>query len=285
MAQVIVLVSVHKEDITHFESISLRQCCRVLARHPMRLICPEGLDVSEYCSLAERIDVDYFPAHWFRSYQKFARFKILPFLYERYADYEFILFYELDSFVFRDDLEYWCAQDYDYIGAPWFEGFINPSSDTFVGVGNGGFSLRKTKVLLRALHNFSYIYPYKKLFNRFFSLRFAKKLEETPHLLASLAGIRNNSYWLFNDCPDADDIFWGLYMRRNFKWFKVAPPGQALRFSFELKPRLLFQMNEGKLPFGCHAWERYDFDFWRPFIEKEGYRLSEEPSLSRDSKR
>ena len=51
--------------------------------------------------------------------------KILPFLYERYAAYEFMFTYELDAFVFKDELEKWCEQGWDYIGAPWFDGYNN----------------------------------------------------------------------------------------------------------------------------------------------------------------
>jgi hypothetical protein len=28
-------------------------------------------------------------------------------------------------------------------------------------------------------------------------------------------------------------------------------------------------MNGGKMPFGCHAWARYDRDFWLPFLVSE----------------
>ena len=31
-------------------------------------------------------------------------------------------------------------------------------------------------------------------------------------------------------------------------------------------------MLTGRLPFGCHDWHR-KLDFWRPFIEAQGYRL------------
>lgn len=56
--------------------------------------------------------------------------------------------------------------------------------------------------------------------------------------------------------------------------FKVAPLSTALEFSFETHVRKCFEINGGKLPFGCHAWERYDFLFWKPYMEKQGYDLS-----------
>lgn len=57
--------------------------------------------------------------------------------------------------------------------------------------------------------------------------------------------------------------------------FKVAPLSIALAFSFETHVRKCFEMNDKRLPFGCHAWERYDYLFWKPYIEEQGYDLSE----------
>ena len=73
----------------------------------------------------------------------------------------------------------------------------------------------------------------------------------------------------------------GLYEDRFFcdvapafsKEFKIAPIEEAVRFSFELLPQTLFKLNNNKLPTGCHAWWRYDLEFWRPFIEGEGYTI------------
>lgn len=56
--------------------------------------------------------------------------------------------------------------------------------------------------------------------------------------------------------------------------FKVAPLSTALAFCFETHVRKCFEMNDKRLPFGCHAWERYDYPFWKPYMEKQGYDLS-----------
>lgn len=56
--------------------------------------------------------------------------------------------------------------------------------------------------------------------------------------------------------------------------FKVAPLSIACEFSFETHVRKCFAINDKKLPFGCHAWERYDYFFWKPYIEEQGYDLS-----------
>jgi len=42
---------------------------------------------------------------------------------------------------------------------------------------------------------------------------------------------------------------------------------QALRFAFEKSPAASYELTDHALPFGCHAWERYDPAFWQKFIE------------------
>ena len=83
--------------------------------------------------------------------------------YESFLDYKYILIYQLDAFVFKDDLIFWCNKNYDYVGAPWIASISNnpftlllnkissifdskekkERKKIFFKVGNGGFSLRK----------------------------------------------------------------------------------------------------------------------------------------------
>lgn len=45
-------------------------------------------------------------------------------------------------------------------------------------------------------------------------------------------------------------------------------PEEAARFSFEKSPEYLYTYCSNKLPFGCHAFEKYEFNtFWRQHIE------------------
>ena len=45
--------------------------------------------------------------------------------------------------------------------------------------------------------------------------------------------------------------------------FKVAKADVNYKFSFEVFPRRLYEMNNNELPFGCHAFERYDYEFFK----------------------
>jgi hypothetical protein len=171
-----------------------------------------------------------------------------------FADYEYILIYHLDSYVFRDDLSRWCDYGYDYIGAPW----VGCDLKNWVGLkkrnyprdmrflhrltrfrflnqlGNGGFSLRKTSSMIRNL--------------RFFSLR-AK-------------------YYRGNE-----DIFISHYVGMMNPFFKIPDLRTGLEFAFDAHPKLAFEANGMVLPFGCHAWYKNNDteykgnpDFWRGHI-------------------
>lgn len=44
-------------------------------------------------------------------------------------------------------------------------------------------------------------------------------------------------------------------------------PKEALEFAFERFPSEMYKIT-GKLPFGCHAWEKYEYEsFWKKFIK------------------
>jgi hypothetical protein len=278
--RVVILVLVHKPTMTPDEALSFEQCLSILGAHDIVLVCPSGMEVSAYRKFSTWINFYKIDPWWQNTYDNFNRLKISPLLYWKFRRYDYILFYELDAFVFRDELDMWCQAGYDYIGAPWFHGFNTSSNESlFLGVGNGGFSLRRTRAALRVLRSFSYIRKPRELLRR--PVDFPKVspdvLARQPpipkwrfgYLMAAAArnlAFGNNTFYLLNDFSGHEDLFWGLIAPKNFSWFKVAPVDEARRFSFECNPRKLFELNENQLPFGCHAWQKYDPEFWALYI-------------------
>ena len=53
-------------------------------------------------------------------------------------------------------------------------------------------------------------------------------------------------------------------IKQPFLFFELLAPSQAVKFNFELCPVDLFEYCQNELPFGCHAWNRYDRDFSIP---------------------
>jgi hypothetical protein len=63
-----------------------------------------------------------------------------------------------------------------------------------------------------------------------------------------------------------EDLFWSFDARRFLPEFRIASVEEALGFAFEVEPRQAFELAGGKLPFGAHAWARYDREFWEPYL-------------------
>ena len=42
-------------------------------------------------------------------------------------------------------------------------------------------------------------------------------------------------------------------------------------FSYDSNVEECFRLNDHQLPFGCHAWDRYAYEIWKPYIESYGY--------------
>jgi hypothetical protein len=278
---VAVLIVVHTPDPSPYEEISLRQCFRVLGAHPIYLVCPATLNISKYRCIVPKINVDYIDPEWQVSYANFNRLKIEPFLYERYRDYQFILFYELDAFVFRDELMHWCSRGFDYIGAPWFdspwmkdiEGLTGYTDGTVryeqAAVGNGGLSLRRVDTALKVLRSFSWVYRPSEIWSGADGVSFGRRF---ARLMKALT-LANNSFYLLNNFGANEDLFWGIYMNRNFDWFKVAPVEEALKFSQHGAPSACLK-NGGPLPFGCHGWWKDNANFWIPLIQQAARSLN-----------
>jgi hypothetical protein len=66
-----------------------------------------------------------------------------------------------------------------------------------------------------------------------------------------------------------EDIFISEKAVKYYPEFKIAPLEVALRFAFDEVPRVCFEMNNYRLPFGCHAWFKSDREFWEPYLVKE----------------
>jgi hypothetical protein len=80
-------------------------------------------------------------------------------------------------------------------------------------------------------------------------------------LLLYPIGYRNNLAFLAANGVN-EDIILGFYAKRLFKWLHVPSPREAASFSLETNPRQVANSFCVGIPFGCHAWEKYDKDFF-----------------------
>ena len=100
----------------------------------------------------------------------------------------------------------------------------------FDRVGNGGLSLRRVAAFVAACDRYAEIIDYFKCHH----------------------GTRYNEDW-----------FWAIVPKE----FVYPTLHEALRFSFDIKPEVCFELTRGELPFGCHGWSKPRmYGFWRPII-------------------
>jgi hypothetical protein len=274
-----VVVPLYRASLDETERIALTQCCRVLGRHAIVFIAPEGLDIARACDVAAATGVtprvERFDRAWFRSTETYSALLLARSFYERFAGWDFILIHQLDAFVFADALERFCALGYDYIGAPWSHDRVGRRI-----VGNGGFSLRRVAAALRVLD-----LPSSKVserlalwWRRHAILRrpITDWLYRTGRLDRNLQSDNVLSLAATHLLYVNEDGFWGQNCDK-LPFFTTAPYHDALAFSFETDPQTALERNGGALPFGCHAWPYLEPEFWQPHIEASGYEWKREP--------
>jgi hypothetical protein len=109
-------------------------------------------------------------------------------------------------------------------------------------VGNGGFSLRRVTAMREAL--------------------------KTLHSRAEL--YRRNSGESHNE-----DIFFSIETNRYLPRIKTPGIREASAFAWELQPSVAAKLSGGKLPFGCHGFNKLHRSEWRPIFCRLGYSLDE----------
>lgn len=254
--------------LTADEEISMRQIRHHFGKYDKFLIAPEGLQVEH-----EGFDVKRFPLRFFGSAAAHSRLLGKVSFYECFADYEFVFFHHLDALAFSDQLPEWCATDIDYIGPPWINCPDSPWVDR-PRVGNGGFTLLRRSAALKVFENRYRQKPvtyWLDLFSQNATPGMIRTLEKLENVFPfSVIARRLLKEWRETEdpCPNNrnNDIFWSDMAVRYHPEFRVATLEEGLRFAFETSPRTCLEMNGGKMPFGCHAWARYDRAFWEPHL-------------------
>ena len=146
----VVVVPVYKKNPIFFEQASLMQCVRVLGKNrDICLVAPFGLDLTEYFNLCPgyRFRVKRFSKGFFVDISAYNQLCKRWEFYSAFKDYQYMLMYQLDCWVFSDNIDYFTSLDYDFFGAPWLT--IKDNQITSLDCGNGGFSLRKIDKLMK----------------------------------------------------------------------------------------------------------------------------------------
>lgn len=227
---VAVVVPIYQSNLAESEWLSLRQCLKILGNHPIIIIKPESLTISNILAKFPQLIVQDFTDSYFADIAGYNHLLTSTHFYDAFSEYDFILIYQLDALVFKDELKIWCQKGYDYIGAPAIPATTS-FFDTKLPILNGGLSLRNVRKCRRLV----------SVYQRFFG------------------------QWLGNE-----DMLFSMAAGRliPFRWLLKLPQWQqALDFAFEQNVEKAFDLNQRRLPFGVHAWEKYNIEFWQKHID------------------
>ena len=265
----VVIVPVHLARPSPTDIVSLQQCGKVLGSREIVLVSPQGLNLTAYRELLPSATELRVEPHWMSSIEAYNRMMISPRIVNELDGYTHMLIHEPDAIVLRDELDYWCRQPHDYIGAPWFEGFAAAAPDAkVIGVGNSGFSLHRLDALRRVVTSRKRWYPYQQAAKDLIrGLQGSRDRFHRGTKALGRAGQLRGAWELYDGHCDA---FWSHLVPQLDTKFKIASIEESVHFSWELLPARCFQMTHGKLPFGIHAWAKYDLEFVAPHLLTSG---------------
>ncbi len=254
-----IIVPIYRTGLTEMEIISLRRCLEVFGgRRKITVVKPESLDLGPLDSILSGTETASFDDGFFQDIIGYNRLMMSPDFYGRFTDNEFIFIYQTDCYVFRDELDEWCAKGYDYVGAPWIpkKKYSLPLYRFYIGlqkalsrllrkpchfdilgkVGNGGLSLRRTSLLKRIAEE-----------KKDMVGKYLKRCE------------RDSRY--------NEDVFWCIDVPESGCPLGIPDFEEALDFSFDVRPEIGFKLTGGRLPMGCHGWsKKKNIGFWKEHI-------------------
>lgn len=269
-----IVIPIYREVPTAEEAFSLERCFSVLGGHPLTFIHPQSLNLSAYQKYQgaafRAFDDDFFTGIF-----GYNRLMLSVGFYQAFHR-EYILIYQPDCLVFRDELDFWVAQGYDYIGAPWLRS--RAEVPLVKKIWDGGWAWVKTQINHggngRVQKDKSLLY--NAVGNGGFSLRRRQKFIEVLEKLAPVVQVylkpENQSTFY------AEDVFFSIEPQRHGLAFSKPDYRTACRFAIENKPEFGLNLNNGKLPFGCHRWNKENREFWMKILMEWEENLKEKKS-------
>ncbi|TDW52316.1 hypothetical protein EV144_1011005 [Flavobacterium sp. 270] len=253
-----IVIPIYKDHFGELEEKSFLQCVKLLGEFDIVLVQPEGLDNSYITKNYPQIEVKSFPKHYFKNIEGYNELLLSSSFYEAFLDVEYMLIYQLDAFVFKNDLKEWCQKGYDYIGAPWIATPVDTFGKKVLNAVIKNFKSKKKKIREQIFY---------KVGNGGFSLRkvashYAIAKEKSEFITDFLKADKKEIYFM-------EDVFWSLKAPEFNTDFKIPDYKEGVAFAIDRKPEIALKINNNQLPFGCHGINKPKvIDFWKPILEK-----------------
>jgi hypothetical protein len=268
---VCIVVPCYRPTLRPFEELALRQCTSILSAHDTFFVKPSSLDLTGLTRDYGIPRVESFADRFFEGVAGYNQLMLSDEFYARFAQYDYMLIYQLDAFVFRDELLAWCERGHDYIGAPWLPDAPAPSRSREVYVKARQYAYRwanKIDPASNGAHKAQYMYA---VGNGGFSLRRISAMRAVLKAMPS----KVDAYCRLDGKVHHEDMFFSIEANRYFPRVKLPSFREAAGFAWELQPGVARALNKGQLPFGCHGWNKLHRDEWRAIFAGLGHSIDE----------
>jgi hypothetical protein len=272
-----IVIPIYKEIPSDFEIVSFKRCLVVFRNWDIYIVHPVDVDLIFYTEIAKNENViiksEPFSSAFFTNIESYNRLMMNLSFYKRFKTFDYMLIYQLDAYVFENRLSEWIDKGYDYIGAPWFDNYKSKEDGAELwAVGNGGLSLRKIQSFIAVLNSKKPVKSYNELKEDYNQIKFGiiKRMIIPILIILRSLGYKNKiDYWK-RQCGDNEDYFWTLYLDELGLGLKRPSVIESVEFAFDQSPSYLYKLNKQRLPFGCHAWYKYEYEsFWKRIIVHE----------------
>lgn len=112
-----VIIPIFNPVLTSFEQKILDHCLLALHKYAFIFVVSEKAQLAGLKERYQHVDFISFNEKYFESRRSFANLLLMEGFYERFSWSEFLLVHELNSWIVKDELHYWCKQGYDFLKA------------------------------------------------------------------------------------------------------------------------------------------------------------------------
>jgi hypothetical protein len=283
----IVVIPVYTLNLSKAEKASLLNCVSKLRHYDLMLLYKQSLEMEPVFRWIDALGLSSLSCkaqpvadEWLQSVASYNSLLFQSWFYRLFQDWQYMLIHQLDAWVLRTDLDHWIRKGYTYIGAPWTRHLGEDTPD--IGVGNGGFSLRCVAEMIRICDSFQTAHApvfrwgelaYRvTLFRRYHFFPYS----QWPSLfckrllifLAMSFGWRNTLSYYAKIGIQEDHLI-SVYAPWVFAWMRIPSLAEAADFAVETNPSQTCSHYHVLKPFGCHAWEKHNRDFWLTSFPEE----------------
>lgn len=112
--KVAITIPIYKETPSDIEMKSFIQCLTIFQKYDIYIFTHKNLNFKNYdsCKKGSQIHYIFFHENYFKSIDGYNKLMLSPSFYKAFSNYEYILIYQLDAWVFKDELQYWCKLDF-----------------------------------------------------------------------------------------------------------------------------------------------------------------------------